>query len=179
LTIISIEFKTIIRRWLKNKRDKCRLLFSVTSESERISFKLILEKYLSMHSYVLMLQTDEEDRFITESTMSEMEYAVPLKFLDEPGKLNEYTGQYGLPSLILLNDSGSILQKNQLLRQVKNDPAYSHIPVVVLGEKSTDEYVRQCYRAGASSYITKPSSIEETKKKIAMFFSYWFDVAEI
>lgn len=132
-----------------------------------------------MHSYVLMLQTDDEDRFITESTMSEMEHAVPLKFLNEAGKLDEYVGYEGLPSLILLNDSGSILQKNQLLRQVKNNPAYSHIPVVVLGEKSTDEYIRQCYRAGASSYITKPSSVKETRKKIGMFFSYWFDVAEV
>lgn len=132
-----------------------------------------------MHSYVLMLQTDDEDRFITESTMSEMDYAVPLKFLDEADKLDTYVGQHGLPSLILLNDSGSILQKNQLLRQVKNNPAYGHIPVVVLGEKSTKEYIRQCYRAGASSYITKPSSVAETKKKIGMFFSYWFDVAEV
>ena len=132
-----------------------------------------------MHSYVLMLQTDDEDRFITESTLSEMEYAVPLKFLNETGKLDEYVGQHGLPSLILLNDSGSILQKGQLLRQLKSNPAYGHIPIVVLGEKSTDEYIRQSYRAGASSYITKPSSIKETKKKIGMFFSYWFDVAEV
>jgi CheY-like chemotaxis protein len=132
-----------------------------------------------MHSYVLMLQTDEEDKFITESTIHEMEYVVPLKFLDESERLDAYVDHHGLPSVILLNDRGSILQKNQLLRQLKNDPAYCHIPVVVLGEKSTDEYIRQCYRAGASSYITKPSSVNETKKKIGTFFSYWFDVAEV
>jgi len=132
-----------------------------------------------MHSYVLMLQTDAEDRFITESTMSEMEYAISMKFLDDIDKLDEYVAQEGLPSLILLNDSGSILQKSQLLRQLKGNPAYGHIPLVVLGEKTTDDYIRQCYRAGASSYITKPSSVKETKKKIGTFFSYWFDVAEV
>lgn len=132
-----------------------------------------------MHSYVLMLQTDVEDRFITESTMSEMELSVSLKFLDDAEILDEYVGLEGLPSLILLNDSGSILQKGQLLRQLKSKPVYGHIPVVVLGEKTTDDYIRQCYRAGASSYITKPSSIGETRKKISMFFTYWFDVAEV
>lgn len=132
-----------------------------------------------MHSYVLMLQTDADDRFITESTMSEMEYTIPLKFLDDTDKLDEYVRQKGLPSLILLNDSGSILQKGQLLRQLKSNPVYGHIPVVVLGEKTTDDYIRQCYKAGASSYISKPSSVKETKKKIETFFSYWFDVAEV
>jgi DNA-binding NarL/FixJ family response regulator len=131
-----------------------------------------------MPSYVLMLQAEAEDRFITESMMNEIEHDVPLKFLDEAGKLDEYVGPEGLPSLILLNDSGSILQKNQQLRQLKNNPAYSHIPLVILGEKSTDEYIRECYRAGASSYITKPSSVKETRKKVEMFFTYWFDVAE-
>jgi len=132
-----------------------------------------------MPSYVLMLQTDAEDRYITESTMSEIEYKVPLKFLDDIGKLDEYFIREGQPSLILLNDSGSITQKGQPLQQLKSNAAYGHIPVVVLGEKSMNAYVRQCYRAGASSYITKPSSINETKKKIGMCFAYWFDVAEV
>jgi CheY-like chemotaxis protein len=132
-----------------------------------------------MHSYVLMLQTDAEDRFITESTMHEMEHTIFLKFLDEADKIDEYVRLEGLPSLILLNDRGSILQKSQLLRQLKSNPVYHHIPVVVLGEKTTDDYIRQCYRAGASSYITKPSSVKETKKKMETFFSYWFDVVEV
>jgi len=132
-----------------------------------------------MHSYILMVQTDAEDRLITESTINEIGYDVPLKFLEEAGKLDEYIAREGVPSLVLLNDSGSILQKGQVLRQLKNNPSYSHIPVVILGEKSTDEYIRQCYRAGASSYITKPSSMHETKKKIGVFFTYWFDVAEV
>jgi DNA-binding NarL/FixJ family response regulator len=132
-----------------------------------------------MHSYVLMLQTDADDRFITESTMSEMEHTISLKFLDDTDNLDEYVRREGLPSLILLNDSGSILQKSQLLRQLKSNPDYGHIPVVVLGEKTTDDYIRQWYKSGASSYISKPSSIRETKKKISMFFSYWFEVAEV
>jgi DNA-binding NarL/FixJ family response regulator len=132
-----------------------------------------------MHSYVLMLQTDADDRFITESTMSEMEHTISLKFLDDTDNLDEYVRREGLPSLILLNDSGSILQKSPLLRQLKSNPDYGHIPVVVLGEKTTDDYIRQWYKSGASSYISKPSSIRETKKKISMFFSYWFEVAEV
>ncbi len=132
-----------------------------------------------MPSYVLMLQTDNEDRFITESAMSEIELPVPMKFLDESGDLDSFVNKEGSPSLILLNDSGSILQKGQLLHELKSSAAYGHIPVVVLGEKSTQTYIRSCYRAGASSYITKPSTVSDTKKKIGMFFSYWFDVAEI
>ncbi|MGZ8524687.1 MAG: hypothetical protein ACXWV1_09680, partial [Chitinophagaceae bacterium] len=66
-----------------------------------------------------------------------------------------------------------------MVRYLKGDASLSHIPVIVLGEITTPDYIKQYYRAGANSYITKPSTVDATKKKIQLFLEYWFNVAEI
>ena len=134
-----------------------------------------------MPSYVLMLQTDEDDRYITEAVLTDLTNAVPVKYVARLGEIDAFVESEGEPSLILLNDNGSVAHKGgRLLKMLKADAKYNHIPVVILGEVSADDkYIRECYRAGANTFIIKPSTLEETRKKIATFFQYWFDVAEV
>jgi CheY-like chemotaxis protein len=132
-----------------------------------------------MASYVLMLQADPDDQYITESTLAEISPSLTIAYLQEANEMEKFITEKGEPALILLNDVGTITERGQLLRQLKANPAYSHIPVVVLGERSSPDYVKECYRAGASTFITKPSSVAATRRKIEMFFTYWFEVAEV
>jgi DNA-binding NarL/FixJ family response regulator len=126
-----------------------------------------------------MLQTDPDDRYITESALAEINPSMKIKYLQGIDEMDKNIAEMGQPTLILLNDQGTITERGQTLRQLKANPAYSHIPIVVLGEMSSPDYVKECYRAGASTFIIKPSSVSATQKKIAMFFSYWFEVAEV
>jgi len=132
-----------------------------------------------MASYVLMLQTDPDDQYITESALAEINSSLAIKYLQDTTEMEKYIAEMGEPALILLNDGGTITERGQLLRRLKANPVYNHIPVVVLGERSSPDYIKECYRAGASTFITKPSSVNTTKKKIEMFFSYWIEVAEV
>jgi CheY-like chemotaxis protein len=127
-----------------------------------------------MKPYAIMMQTDADDKDITESILVEINNTIPVKFIANAGELGSVIDTEGQPTVILVNDSFTHTASEQL-RQLKTDPAYNHIPVVVLGEMVTDEYIRQYYRAGANTYITKPSSIAGTRKKIEAFLKYWFD----
>ena len=129
-----------------------------------------------MTPYAIMLQTDEDDKYITESILAEINNTVPVIFIAGTDELKEAIASSGEPTVILVNDSFSHTAKEQL-KQLKSEPAYSHLPVVILGEVVAEEYIRQYYRSGASTYITKPSSIAGTKKKIDVFFRYWFGMA--
>jgi CheY-like chemotaxis protein len=66
-----------------------------------------------------------------------------------------------------------------VLRKLKKNEAFKCIPVVLLSDSSEPIYRQQCYRDGASSFIIKPTSIEETKNKIKSFFTYWTEVVEL
>ena len=125
-----------------------------------------------------MLQTDAEDRELTESILQEISLSIPVKFLAEADEIDNYTAAVGFPSLLLVSDSSRGMAVN-LVKKLKSKAAYSHIPVIILAERSLDSYAKDCYRAGANSFIIKPSSLAETRKKIDLFFKYWFEVAEL
>jgi DNA-binding response OmpR family regulator len=131
-----------------------------------------------MEPYVLMLQTDPEDRELTESIVNEFNFSVPLKFLAEAEEIDNYTAAVGFPSLLLVSDSSRGMAVS-LVKKLKSKAAYSHIPVIILAERSLNSYAKYCYRAGANSFVIKPSTLEETRKKIEFFFKYWFEVAEL
>jgi DNA-binding response OmpR family regulator len=132
-----------------------------------------------MMNYVLMLQVDEDDKFITEESLREAGISTQVKFLNKVEDLESCIRREGMPSLILLNDRGAVHRGSKLLTRIKAHQDYAHIPVIMLGEVTTPDYIKECYIAGASSYIIKPSTVRETLKKIELFFHYWSEVAEV
>ena len=132
-----------------------------------------------METYVLMLQADPDDKYITESALEEINPSLPIKFVDNVSDANDFIAREGQPAVILFNYSGLNRKGYETVKQLKGHPAYGHIPVVVLGEVSADDYIREWYKAGANTFIIKPSSVAATQKKIRTFFEYWFDVAEV
>ena len=67
----------------------------------------------------------------------------------------------------------------EILRDLKSNTRYAHIPVVVLSGTMNKEILHNCYRMGANSFILKPSSTQEINKKISTFIRYWFETVEL
>jgi len=132
-----------------------------------------------MQSYILMLQTDADDRELTEAILDEISLKITVRFLDNIDELDALTTTEGLPALMLISDGSKDHTAMELLKKLRPDVQYKHIPLVILGENTLPNYIKDCYAAGASSFIIKPSTIELTKKKIGAFFTYWFKVAEL
>lgn len=131
----------------------------------------------SSQPYVLMLEDDADDRYITETTINELGYDIPVKFLNYGRELMKYLSESQEPSLILLDYNP--VSGGEILRELKTHPDFNHIPVVVLSEVASASHVRQCYQLGANTFIKKPDTAEMTLLKIGTFFKYWFEVAEI
>jgi CheY-like chemotaxis protein len=127
--------------------------------------------------YILMLEADDDDRFITSSTIEELGINVDVRFAFDSTELFTQLENQEKPFLILLNFNSRPLSALQILPQLKRGP-YQNIPVVVLGENISDSFVRDCYMQGAASFVMKPGSMSETKNKISTFFDYWLNVAE-
>lgn len=136
-----------------------------------------MEFMSSNEHYVLMLEDDADDRYLTEATIKELGYDIPVKFISYERELISYLTQSDEPSLILLDYNP--VNGADTLKQLKNHPDFNHIPVVVLSEVASPNHVRQCYQLGANTFIKKPDTAEATVRKIQTFFKYWFEVAEI
>ena len=65
------------------------------------------------------------------------------------------------------------------LLALKSSKPINTIPIVILSDSISEKYRNECYAYGASSFIRKPQTVEDTAKKIETFFKYWLNVAEV
>jgi CheY-like chemotaxis protein len=126
-----------------------------------------------------MIHADEDDQMLTQSVLEEMQETIPMHFISRTSEMEEMMAAHGLPAVILINNQDHRHKAIDIVTHFKRDSRLNHIPIVVLGELTTPDYIKQYYRAGANTYITKPSTLAATKKKIELFLAYWFDVAEV
>ena len=126
-----------------------------------------------------MLEGDGDDRYITQQTLSELGIDIPIKFLSNSIDFFQFLSASEKPALILVDYNSNPDNGLEVLKNLKSHPNYADIPVVILSDSDHPKYKNECYRYGASSFIKKPDTLEATNKKIASFFNYWFNVAEV
>jgi CheY-like chemotaxis protein len=137
-----------------------------------------------MANTILMLEHDDDDRYITQTVFDENNYAVKVKFVNNSQEFFDFlkdcdAGKNEYPSLILLNYYAGPLNAVQILRLLKEDDRYSSIPSVVLSGYRNDSIVKESYRYGASSFIEKPATAVRTNEKLDSFIEYWFRTVEL
>jgi CheY-like chemotaxis protein len=132
----------------------------------------------TQNRYILMVEDDPDDRFITEQTLQEIGVNVPIRFLSKSDEVLSFLASHEHPAIILVDYNISPDNGVEVLKSLKSSPEYRHIPVIILSDSAAPAYVTECYRYGASTYITKPFTAVSTRKKIESFFTYWLEVAE-
>lgn len=133
---------------------------------------------------ILMLEQDPDDRFITSSVFEEHQYQAQLEFVSNGEALFAFLDQCRqtrspYPAMILINLHTTPRDGREILKQLKENDLYKHIPVVILSGSKDPAMAKECYVLGASSFIQKPALLSETNEKIASFFRYWFKTVEL
>lgn len=132
-----------------------------------------------MNRFILMLEEDSDDRYITQETLSGLNINIPIKFFSDSADFFRFLFTSEKPVLILVDYNSNPDNGIEVLKKLKSSPNFNDIPVVILSDSHLPRYKNECYKQGASSFIKKPDTAEATKKKIASFFNYWFDVVEV
>ena len=133
---------------------------------------------------ILMLEYDPDDRYISKEFFAQAEQKIGIDFVTNSDEffaflqMQRYSDTL-LPSLIIMNQKASPSDPLTLLKQLKTDPYYKPIPVVILGDISHSGLTRSYYEAGAASFILKPVTYDETRTKIETFIKYWFLTVEL
>ena len=129
--------------------------------------------------YILMVEDDPDDRHLTEQILQEIGHPVPITFLAQSNEVLPFLASNEPPAIILVDYNSSPDNGVEVLKNIKANLDYLHIPVIILSDSAAPEYVTECYRYGACTFVTKPFTTEATRKKIEHFFTYWLEVAEV
>lgn len=84
--------------------------------------------------------------------------------------LRERTKETHRRNLVVLDLNMRVKDGRTTLREIKADPAFDNIPVVVLTTSNDDEDIEYCKRYGAAACYRKPSSIVELVKIVHILY---------
>ena len=94
----------------------------------------------------------------------------------------ERRGQYAdvpRPDVILLDLNLPRKSGREVLDEIKNNPAFSQIPVVVLTSSQAEQDVLESYRLRANAYVTKPVGFEQFLSVIRSFEQFWLQIVRL
>ena len=95
-----------------------------------------------------------------------------LDFVYHRGKYSDEK-KFPRPGLILLDIRLPKVDGLAVLKQLKDDPQFKSIPIIMLTTSDRDEEIAKSYAGGANSYVVKPVEFEEFMKKIKQLRLYW------
>lgn len=132
---------------------------------------------------VLMADDDSDDRSFVLDALYQAKVQNELDCVEDGEQLLDYLRARGAffsaprPDLILLDLNMPRKDGFEALAEIKADPELRAIPVIVFTSSSTPEDVTRAYQLGASGYIRKPMTFEQTVKLFERVSDYWRNIA--
>jgi CheY-like chemotaxis protein len=137
---------------------------------------------------ILMADDDPDDRELTREAFAENHLANELRFVENGEELMDYLYQRGaysepgsapFPSILLLDLNMPKMDGREALKEIKRNPKFLGIRVVILTTSKAEEDVIKSYNLSAASYITKPVTFERLVDVIRTLGKYWLEIVEL
>jgi two-component system response regulator len=137
---------------------------------------------------ILMADDDADDRQMTQEAFEESHLVNDLRFVEDGEELMDYLyrrGKYAdpatspRPGLILLDLNMPRKDGREALEEIKQDPRFRAIRVVVLTTSQAEEDIIRTYDLSAASYITKPVTFDGLLDVIRTMGKYWLEIVEL
>jgi CheY-like chemotaxis protein len=132
---------------------------------------------------ILLIENDPASAALTREVMKEVgvhENVTSVRDGDEAlAYLQEEENQNSRTDMIFLDLHLPKMPGLEVLREIKNNPAWVATPVVVVSGVSDPAEIRKAYELHASCYIHKPSDLEEFLRFMRVCYEFWGDVVTL
>jgi two-component system response regulator len=137
---------------------------------------------------ILMADDDADDRLMTKEAFEASQLVNDLRFVEDGVQLMDYLYQRGAysdpelapkPGIILLDLNMPKKDGREVLAEIRNNPMFRCIRVIVMTTSKAEEDIYRTYNLGAASYITKPVTFEALVEVIRTLGKYWLEIVEL
>jgi two-component system response regulator len=137
---------------------------------------------------ILMADDDPDDRQLTREAFEEAKLANDIRFVEDGVELLDYLHRRGKfadpatsprPGIILLDLNMPRKDGREALQELKQDPRFRAIRVIILTTSKAEEDILRTYNLSAASYITKPVTFEALVDVVRTLGKYWLEIVEL
>lgn len=146
-----------------------------------------MEAAKDQDNFILIAEDDADDRFLLQTAFEENGFKDRLQFVENGVDVLEYLAAvqqrndhtFALPNFILLDLNMPKKDGREVLKEIKQNPDFRKIPVVIFSTTNNEQEMLRCYELGANSYITKPNSFEQLLEIVSTLREYWMQTSTI
>lgn len=141
-----------------------------------------------MQTTLLVAEDDAEDRMLLLEAIKQTEFIKDCRFVEDGEETMDYLLHRGKfadsliaprPGLIVLDLNMPRKDGRQTLKEIKANPMLRSIPVVILTSSRSEDDILKSYDMGASTFISKPSGMDEFATAVKSIGEYWFRYAHL
>lgn len=133
----------------------------------------------TLRASILIAEDDPDDQLMLQDAFCEAGPNCELHFVGNGVELLNYLAGAEqdqdslLPDLLLLDLNMPLKDGRQALKELRANPAFTTLPVVVLTTSSSEEDKSACMADGANGYLVKPPSYTELLNIVTSLQHYW------
>ena len=132
---------------------------------------------------ILLVEDSAADVRLTSEALKDARVANRLRVardgVEAMQMLRDGAGTVPRPDLILLDLNLPRKDGREVLRDIKQDEALRHIPVVILSTSQAEQDILQCYRLRANAFITKPVELDRFFEVVRSMEHFWLGVVKL
>jgi CheY-like chemotaxis protein len=137
---------------------------------------------------ILLAEDDPDDIYLITEAINECGLPARLVVVENGEQLLDYLNQrenYSdvqespRPDLILLDLNMPRKDGRETLAEIKSDPVFCTIPVVILTTSNAEDDLTRTYGQGASGFITKPASFSGLRETMCKLGAYWLGTVQL
>lgn len=136
---------------------------------------------------ILIADDDADDRYLLQTAFEEKGFKEKIDFVENGVDLLNFliniqtneSSDKKYPRFILLDLNMPKKDGREVLKEMKENPDFKRIPVIIFTTTKNENEIKRCYELGANTYIVKPVSFDALLKMVEDIRSYWLNTASV
>lgn len=121
----------------------------------------------------LYLEDDEDDMFLFDRALNDINGSCNILYASTCFDVMELLRQHS-PDIIFLDINVPVVNGIECLTQIRMEPKYEHIPIVMYSTDAHDKWVIESNLQRADMYIKKPKQFEKLKDTLRQLLTLDF-----
>lgn len=124
------------------------------------------EKKLQGMLSIILVDDDSDESYLFNEAIEHAGLSIVLKSIPNGNQLYDYLQNNATPDLIFLDINMPYKDGLESLKEIRNNPAYADLRIIIYSTSKLREMVKACYIAGADLFVVKPEDFDGMVKVV-------------
>ena len=135
--------------------------------------------------HILLVEDNEGDILLTREALEEAKISTRLSVVKDGKQAIDFVNKAGdysnasPPDILLLDINLPKKNGHEVLKFLKGNQNFKHIPVIMLTTSSSQRDINLSYDNYANCYITKPADVNDFLSVVAILESFWLSTVKL